>query len=205
MWNSASLLAFETQCRFSWTQGHCGNVTWYYSLYHNTIQSSKVTTPVDEKKKTHHFSLKELHLVSHGPGGTKHERVPNRIPISWVLEAILPKLRWKTITMYFTKSTLSLVGSQLSVGHLLLMSLKLNPVLFALKTMKIWGLKQLSRDQNAESPLRKKLYGSVWHIAAPFLCEEPILTPNCQLEPVPPSPNCPLPTPALLKEEPKWG
>lgn len=103
--------------------------------------------------------------------------------------------------MHFARPTLSLVGSQLRVGHLLLMSLKLNPVLFALKTD---GLEPLSWYQNSESPL-KNVYGRVWHIAAPFFCEEPILTPHCQLEPIPPSPNCPLPAPHLLKEEPKWG
>ncbi len=107
--------------------------------------------------------------------------------------------------MYFTKSTLSLVGSQLSVGHLQLISLKLNPVLFPLKTMKIWGLKQLSGYQNAESPLRKRLYGSVWHIAAPCLCEEPILTPNCQLEPVHPPPTVPSQLPIFSKRNQSGG
>jgi len=78
------------------------------------------------------------------------------------------------------------------------MSLKLNPVLFALKTDEAtFGYR------NSKSPL-KNVCGGVCHIAAPFLCKEPTPTPHCQLEPYP-SPNCPLPVPHLLKEEPKWG
>jgi len=86
----------------------------------------------------------------------------------------------------------------LSVGHLLLMSLKLNPVLFALKTDEAtFGYR------NSKSPL-KNVCGGVCHIAAPFLCKEPTPTPHCQLEPYP-SPNCPSQFPIFSKRNQSGG
>lgn len=65
-------------------------------------------------------------------------------------------------------------------------------------------MNQLSRYQNSKSPL-KNVCGRVWHIAAQFLCKEPIPTPHCQLEPVPPPPTAPSQLPIFSKRNQSGG